>query len=125
MIPPRIFLQGMVMFKKLKENIMQDRKPKINLELGEKEGEGIYSNLVVIAYSSAEFILDFARMLPGNPKAKIHSRIIMTPQHAKGLLKTLETNINKFENQFGEIKVYKQQLGEDKVVGFRAGEEKN
>ena len=109
------------MLKKIKERLMSSRQPKINLELNEKEGEGVYSNLVVVAYSSAEFILDFARLLPGNPKAKIHSRIIMTPQHAKGLLKTLDANIKKYENQFDTIKTFQQNIPEDKIVGFKTG----
>ena len=79
-------------------------KPKqINIELGEKEAEGIYSNLAIISHSAAEFVLDFTRILPGVPKAKVHARVIMTPQHAKMLMKALQENINKFETQFGEI----------------------
>ncbi|MCK5572318.1 MAG: DUF3467 domain-containing protein [Bacteroidetes bacterium] len=78
----------------------------INIELGEKEAEGIYSNLAIITHSPAEFIIDFTRVLPGVPKAKVHSRIIMTAQHAKLLLKALEDNVRKFESKFGEIKVH-------------------
>ena len=80
-------------------------KQQINIELGEKEAEGIYSNLAIITHSPAEFIIDFTRVVPGVPKAKVHSRIITTPQHAKMLLKALQDNINKFESQFGEIKI--------------------
>ncbi|MFC2131479.1 DUF3467 domain-containing protein [Bacteroidota bacterium] len=75
----------------------------INIELGEKEAEGIYSNLAIISHSGAEFIIDFTRILPGVPKAKVHARIIMTPQHTKMLLNALKDNIAKFEQQFGEI----------------------
>ena len=77
----------------------------INIELGEKEAEGIYSNLAIITHSPAEFILDFTRVVPGVPKAKVHARIITTPPHAKMLLKALKENIEKFEARFGEIKV--------------------
>jgi len=77
----------------------------INIELGEKEAEGIYSNLAIITHSPAEFVMDFTRVLPGIPKAKVHARIIMTPQHAKMLLGALNENIQKFENKFGEIKL--------------------
>lgn len=77
----------------------------INIELGEKEAEGIYSNLAIITHSPAEFIIDFTRVVPGAPKAKVHSRIITTPQHAKMLLLALQDNISKFENRFGEIKL--------------------
>lgn len=77
----------------------------INLQLGEKESEGIYSNLVLISHSPAEFVMDFTRMLPGVPKAKVFARIIMTPQHAKSFQKALQDNISKFEKEFGEIKI--------------------
>ena len=77
----------------------------VNIEIGDPEWEGIYSNFVIITHSSAEFILDFARMLPGAKKAKIFSRILMTPQSAKALLTTLETNIAKFEGEHGKIPV--------------------
>lgn len=77
----------------------------INIELGEKEAEGIYSNLAIITHSPAEFVIDFTRVLPGIPKAKVHARIITTPQHAKLLLNALRDNIEKFEKTFGEIKI--------------------
>ncbi len=78
----------------------------INIELGEKEAEGIYSNLVLISHSPAEFVLDFTRVLPGKPKAKVYARIILAPQHAKSLLMALQENIKKYESQYGEIKVH-------------------
>ena len=81
-----------------------NKRKQVNIELGDKEAEGIYSNLVLISHSSAEFVLDFTRMVPGVPKTKVYSRIIMTPQHAKSLLSALEDNIKKFETEFGEIK---------------------
>lgn len=77
----------------------------INIELGEKEAEGIYSNLAIITHSPAEFIIDFTRIVPGVPKAKVHARIISTPQHAKMLMKALKENIEKFEARFGEIRI--------------------
>jgi hypothetical protein len=94
----------------------------INVELGEKESEGIYSNFVVISHSPAEFVLDFTRMLPGVPKTKVYARIIMTPQHVKSLSKALIDNIDKYEKQFGEIKL----MGEEsnKAFGFQAPEGK-
>ncbi len=76
----------------------------INIELGEKEAEGIYSNLVLITHSPAEFVLDFTRMVPGVPKTKVYARIIMSPQHAKSLSNALKENIQKYEEQFGEIR---------------------
>jgi|SRR3989304_9196781 len=77
----------------------------IKIELGEKEAEGIYSNLAIITHSPAEFIIDFTRVVPGVPKARVYARVITTPQHAKMLLKALKENIDKFEARFGEIKV--------------------
>jgi ribonuclease BN (tRNA processing enzyme) len=75
----------------------------LNIELSDEIAEGIYSNLAIISHSHSEFILDFIRLLPNVPKAKVKSRIILTPHHAKKLLKALSDNIEKFENQFGEI----------------------
>ena len=77
----------------------------VQVEIGEKESEGIYSNFVLIAHSASEFIIDFARVLPGLPKAKVFSRIVMTPQHAQLLHNALTENIKKYEDRFDKIKV--------------------
>jgi hypothetical protein len=76
----------------------------IEIGLGEREAEGIYSNVVFITHSPAEVILDFARLLPGSPKARVFSRIVMTPSAAKGLLAALGDNLQKYETQYGEIR---------------------
>lgn len=76
----------------------------INIELSEETAEGIYANLAMIAHSSSEFVIDFIRLMPGVPKAKVKSRIVITPEHAKRLLTALEENINKYEATFGEVK---------------------
>jgi hypothetical protein len=94
---------------------MQQGQPPFKIEMDEEQGQGIYSNMVMITHSPSEFILDFARVMPGIPKAKVHARIVMTPQHAKLLLKALEENIKKYENRFGEIKLHGM---EEKKVGF-------
>ena len=87
-------------------NQNKDNQPQqINIELGEKEAEGIYSNLAIITHSPAEFVIDFTRVVPGVPKAKVLSRIITTPQHAKMLMRALKENIDKFEARFGEINI--------------------
>ena len=83
----------------------------INIELDEKVAEGIYSNLAIISHSNAEFVVDFVRMLPGVPKAKVKSRIVLTPQHAKRLLMALGENINKYEDIFGNIEMHEGQQG--------------
>jgi hypothetical protein len=82
---------------------MNPEQRTVNIEIGDKEWEGIYSNFVIITHSNAEFIIDFARMLPGAQKAKVFSRILMTPQSAKALLATLQTNVEKFEKEHGKI----------------------
>jgi hypothetical protein len=77
----------------------------INIELTEETAQGIYSNLAIIAHSSSEFVVDFVRIMPGIPKAKVKSRIILTPEHAKRLLLALQDNILKYESIHGTIKV--------------------
>lgn len=81
------------------------QQQQINIELGEKEAEGIYSNLAIIQHSPAEFVIDFTRILPGVPKAKVHARVVMTPQHAKLLLGALNDNIIRYEQQYGDIAI--------------------
>lgn len=89
----------------------EDKNPKkgqINIELDEKVAEGIYSNLAIINHSVSEFVVDFVSIMPGTPKSKVKSRIILTPQHAKRLLKALAENVQRFESSHGEIKDYEQ-----------------
>jgi len=91
---------------------MSDQKPtkegQINIELDDKTAEGTYSNLAIINHSVSEFIVDFISVMPGQPKAKVKSRIILTPQHAKRLSKALAENVKRFEQAHGEIKDYEQ-----------------
>jgi hypothetical protein len=75
----------------------------LNIELPEEVAEGIYSNLAIISHSNSEFVVDFIRMVPNVPKAKVKARVILTPQHAKRLLRAMADNIKKFEAQFGII----------------------
>jgi len=83
-------------------------KNQVNIELPEDISEGIYSNLAIIGHSQSEFVLDFVRMVPNVPKAKVKARIVITPQHAKRLAKALIDNINKYEAQHGKIGEHKQ-----------------
>lgn len=76
----------------------------LNIELNEKTAEGIYSNLAIITHSNSEFVIDFIKIMPGVPKAKVKSRIILTPQHAKRLMRALHDNVAKFEQIHGQIK---------------------
>ena len=91
---------------------MSNQKPeeegKINIELDDKTAEGIYSNLAIINHSVSEFVVDFISVMPGQPKAKVKSRIILTPQHAKRLVKALAENVHRFEKSHGEIKDFDQ-----------------
>lgn len=98
----------------------------INIELGEKEAEGIYANLAMIVHSPTEIILDFARLMPGPPKARVLARVIMTPMHAKLLHKALADNLKKFEAQYGEIKVHGAPgIPNKSPIGFQTDEEPN
>lgn len=92
----------------------------INIELGEKEAEGIYANLAMITHSPTEVVIDFSRIMPRTPKARVLARIIMTPMHAKLLEKALADNIKKFESQFGEIKIYGSPAPGGKSIGFES-----
>jgi len=84
-----------------------ENKPKqgqINIELDADVAQGIYSNLAIINHSQSEFVIDYVTIMPGVPKSKVKSRIVLTPQHAKRFLKALGENIKRFENAHGEIK---------------------
>ncbi len=82
---------------------MEQQNQQINIELDENTADGIYSNLAIINHSNTEFVLDFVNIMPGVPKAKVKSRIILTPQHAKRLVKALVENIQRFEAVNGKI----------------------
>ena len=87
----------------MSDTVKKDKKRQLNIELPEDVAEGIYSNLAIITHSNSEFVLDFIRVMPGLPKAKVKGRMVLTPQHAKRLLKALNENINKYENMHGVI----------------------
>jgi|TARA_B110000977_G_scaffold92534_1_gene122598 hypothetical protein len=85
---------------------MADKKEnkQVSIELPEELAQGFYSNLAVVNHSPTEFVVDFISMMPGMPKAKVKSRVILTPQHAKRLLVALADNVKKYESQYGAIK---------------------
>lgn len=85
-----------------------EKQQQIPIELDEKAAEGIYSNFVLTAHTASEFVLDFARMVPGINKAKVFARIIMTPQSAKSLNMVLAGAIKQFEETFGPIQIAQQ-----------------
>ena len=76
----------------------------LNIEISEEVAEGEYANLAIITHSNAEFVIDFVNVMPGTPKSRVKSRIILTPQHAKRLMRALTENIQKYESINGVIK---------------------
>ena len=86
------------------KNNPKGKQSQINIELSEEIAEGVYANLAMIAHSNSEFVIDFIRLMPGVPKAKVKSRVVITPEHAKRLLHALDDNIKKYEDTFGPIK---------------------
>jgi hypothetical protein len=95
----------------------------INVELDKDVAEGTYANLAMIAHSHSEFILDFAKLLPGLQKARVCARMVMTPQNAKALLHTLQTNVQRYEDTHGEIRM--PGAGGQQDVGFHFPDTKN
>jgi hypothetical protein len=92
----------------MSEDQKKPKKGQINIELDEQIAQGTYSNLAIINHSVSEFVVDFVNIMPGAPKNKVKSRIILTPQHAKRFLKALSDNVSRFEKMHGEIKDYEQ-----------------
>lgn len=84
---------------------MEVKENQLQIELKEDIAEGTYANLAIIAHSTSEFVFDFVRMMPGVNKAKVKSRVVMTPEHAKRLALALQDNLMRYEAQFGEIRL--------------------
>ncbi|MGV9011209.1 MAG: DUF3467 domain-containing protein [Flavobacteriales bacterium] len=82
----------------------QAQPNQLNIEISEEVADGIYSNLAIITHSNSEFVLDFVRVMPGVPKAKVKARLLLTPQHAKRLMRALADNVQKFEAVHGGIR---------------------
>ena len=85
--------------------MQEDNQNQLNIELSEEIAQGTYSNLAIITHSPSEFVVDFVRVVPGIPKAQVKSRIILTPEHAKRLMKALQDNLQKYESMYGTIQV--------------------
>lgn len=83
----------------------QQKQGQFQIELPQDKAAGVYANFAIISHTSSEFTLDFARMLPGMPKAQVCSRVVMVPEHAKRLLMALQENIVRYEHEFGQIKI--------------------
>lgn len=85
------------------DNQNQQQQNQLNIEISEEVAEGVYANLAIITHSHAEFVIDFVNVMPGTPKSKVKSRLILTPQHAKRFMKALTENIKRFEAANGAI----------------------
>jgi hypothetical protein len=81
----------------------------LQIELPQDVAQGEYANFAIITHSSSDFVLDFARVLPGMPKSQVKSRVILAPEHAKRLLAALQENIVRYEREFGPIKIPNQE----------------
>lgn len=95
---------------------MTDQKIEIDVELSEAIAQGTYANLAIISHSTSEFVLDFVRMMPGMPKAHVMSRVILTPEHAKRLMISLEENIARYESMVGKIELHASDT--PPIIGF-------
>ena len=83
---------------------MEEQKNQLNIELSEEMAEGTFANLAMIGHTNEEFVIDFIRVMPNMPKAKVKSRVILTPQHAKRMMRALVENVQRYEAQHGKIK---------------------
>lgn len=99
-------------------NQNEEQGQPMEIELSEDMAEGTYTNLAIITHSNAEFVIDFVRLMPGVPKARVKSRVIMSPLHAKRLLMALSDNLAKYEEAFGEIDIHEQGSGFQLPLNF-------
>ena len=94
----------------------ENNNQQLQIELKPEVAEGVYSNLAILTHSSSEFVADFVQMMPGMQKAQVRSRIVMAPEHAKRLLLALQDNVQKYEKQFGTIKLTQPQQNEGRTI---------
>ena len=104
------------------DNNQNKQSGQFQVDLPQEVGKGVYSNFAIIAHSSSEFVLDFAAMMPGMPKAQVVSRLLLAPEHAKRLLAALKDNIVKYESEFGKIRIPNQQPRTIAPFGNNKGE---
>ena len=83
----------------------ENKQKGLQLELPQEVAQGEYANFAIITHSSSDFVVDFARVLPGVPKAQVRSRVILAPEHAKRLLAALQENIMRYEKEYGAIRI--------------------
>ena len=99
----------------------EKNKQGLQLELPQEVSQGEYANFAIITHSSSDFVVDFARVLPGVPKAQVRSRVILAPEHAKRLMLALEENIGRYERTFGTIKLPNQPQPGSTIAPFNVG----
>ena len=104
------------------ENNNNNKPGQLQIELPQDVAQGEYANFAIITHSSSDFVLDFARILPGVPKATVKSRVILAPEHAKRLLMALKDNIVRYENAFGLIQLPQQEKGTIAPFNINKGE---
>ena len=90
-------------------NENDNKQQGLQLELPQQVAQGEYANLAVITHSSSDFVIDFARVLPGVPKAQVKSRVLMAPEHAKRLMFALQENVSRYEREYGQIRIPNQE----------------
>lgn len=93
----------------MENNEKKQQQGQLQLELPQDVAQGEYANFAIISHSSSDFVIDFARVLPGVPKSSVRSRVILAPEHAKRLLNALQENIMRYEREFGTIKIPNQE----------------
>ena len=104
------------------ENNNNNKQGQLQIELPQDVAQGQYANFAIITHSSSDFVLDFARILPGVPKAMVNSRVILAPEHAKRLLMALKDNIVRYENAFGTIQLPQPEKGTIAPFNINKGE---
>ncbi len=102
-------------------NENEQKQQGLQIELTPDVAQGNYANFAIITHSSSDFVLDFARVLPGLPKAQVKSRVILAPEHAKRLLGALQENIMRYEQAFGTIKLPNQPQQGRTIAPFNVG----
>ena len=102
-------------------NDNNNKQNQLQLELPQEVAQGEYANFAIITHSSSDFIIDFARVLPGLPKAQVKSRVILAPEHAKRLLAALQENIMRYEREYGPIKVPNKPQEPRTIAPFNVG----
>ena len=105
----RTFARWLHLFYIIYMNENEKKQQGLQLELPQDVAQGEYVNFAIITHSSSDFVVDFARVLPGVPKAQVKSRVILAPEHAKRLLGALQENIFRYEREYGPIKIPNQE----------------